>query len=103
MDKAPGHVKIIWILYLVNFVIPFTALIGVVLAYIWRGEDGAHPMASHFAKQIQVFWYALIGAVVGTVLLIVLIGWFVLIAVAIYFAVMSILGLVKALDDKPWG
>ena len=102
MDKAPGHVKIIWILFLVNFVIPFTAIIGVVLAYVWRGEDSAHPMASHFAKQIQVFWYSLIGVVVGTVLMIVLIGWFVLIAVAIYFAVMSILGLVKALDDKPW-
>lgn len=102
MDKAPGHVKIVWILYLVNFVIPFTAIVGVVLAYIWRSEDSGHPISSHYAKQIQVFWYSLIGAVVGFVLLIVVIGWFILLATAIYFGVMSILGLVKALDEKPW-
>lgn len=103
MDKAPGHVKIVWILYLVNFIIPFTAIVGVVLAYIWRGDEGAHPMASHFSKQIQVFWYALIGVVAGSILMIILVGWVILVATAIYFGVMSIMGLVKALDDKPWG
>ena len=102
MDKAPGHIKIIWILYLVNFVIPFAAVVGVVLAYVWRSEDAAHPMANHYAKQIQVFWYSLIAGVAGLVLLIILIGWLILVAAAVYFAVMSIMGLVKALDDKPW-
>lgn len=102
MDQAPGHVKIIWVLYLVSIFTGLTSIVGVILAYVWRGDDADHPMASHYAKQIKVFWYSVIGFVVGALLTIVIIGWFIMIAAGLYFAVMSVIGLVKALDDKPW-
>ncbi|MEM7268091.1 MAG: DUF4870 domain-containing protein, partial [Pseudomonadota bacterium] len=64
---------------------------------------GEHPMADHFNKQIQVFWYSLIGGLIGLVLMVVGIGLIILAAVGVYFIVMVVLGLVKALDGKPWG
>ena len=102
MSDTPRNVKIVWILYLIAAFTGFPALIGVILAYIWRGQAMGHPMADHFDQQIKMFWVALIGTVIGIVLMLIFIGWIVFGLVAIYFAIMSILGLLRALNDKPW-
>lgn len=79
-----------------------TGLIGVVLAYYWRGDDPANPLATHFGKQIRVFWIAAAGTVIALLLSVVGIGFLIFPIVAVYFAVMSVIGLVRAFDNKPW-
>lgn len=51
-----------------------TALVGVVLAYPWRGESGGDWTASHFTCLINTFWIGVVGGVIGAVLSIVLIA-----------------------------
>ena len=51
MSDTPRNVKIVWILYLIAAFTGFPALIGVILAYIWRGQAMGHPMADHFDQQ----------------------------------------------------
>ena len=102
IDETDNRVKIVWALYLVSVFVGVTAIVGVVLAYLWRGDAAGNPLGSHFSRQIRVFWIALLISLVGLVLTIVGIGFLILLGAAVYFIVMSVIGMVKAFDGKPW-
>jgi uncharacterized membrane protein len=97
-------VQIVWIVYLVSLVTGgLAAVVGVVLAYVWRGDASGDAFAeTHFRRQIKTFWITLAITVVGAVLALVLVGFAVLFAATVYLLVMSLIGLLKALDGKPW-
>lgn len=87
---------IISLLYLGSFLAGVTGLIGVILAYVWKGEPQAEWEASHFQYLIRTFWIGLIGTVVGILLLVVLIGFLILPATAALVIVRSVLSLLRA-------
>ena len=74
---------IISLLYLGGYVTGISAIVGVVLGYVWRSEPKAGWEVSHYAYLIRTFWIGLIGSVVGVVLTVILIGIPILIAVAV--------------------
>jgi len=92
---------IISLLYLSSLVFGVTAIIGVVLAYVWRNEAKAPWEASHYTYLIRTFWIGFIGTIVGFVLLVVLIGLIVLPAVAVLVVVRSVLSLINAQKRMP--
>jgi uncharacterized membrane protein len=92
---------IISLLYLVSPLLGITAIIGVVLAYIWKAEPKAEWEVSHYQYLINTFWIALVGFLVGFVLLFVLIGLLVLPAVAVLVIVRSVLSLLNAQKHQP--
>lgn len=92
---------IVSLLYLSSFVLGITAIVGVVLAYVWKNEAQEPWEASHYAYLIRTFWLALIGSVVGVILTIVLIGLFILIGVAVLVVVRSVLSLINAQKKEP--
>ena len=96
-----NHPTIIALLYLSSFFVGITAIIGVVLAYVWRGESKEPWEASHYQYLINTFWIGLIGSIVGFVLLIVLVGVFVLLGVMALVIVRSVLSLVRAQKREP--
>lgn len=102
LPPAPGggfdfnRPTIIGLLYLSGFVLGITAIVGVVLAYVWRGEAHADWETSHYQYLINTFWIGLVGSVIGVVLTVVLIGVVVLLAVMALVVVRSVLSLVKA-------
>ena len=59
----------VWGLYLAGLVSGITALIGLILAYVKRGELAGTPYESHMTYAIRTFWIALLGVIVGTVLI----------------------------------
>ena len=66
---------IVSILYLLNFVVGFSVIVGVILAYVWRGEeDTVEWEASHYTYLIRTFW---IGFAVFVVAMIGYIGFFI--------------------------
>lgn len=87
---------IISLLYLSSFLVGITGLVGVILAFVWRGEAQEPWEASHYQYLINTFWIGLIGSVVGFLLLIVLVGFLVLMAVAALVIVRSVLSLLRA-------
>ena len=70
-----GMVKAVYALYLVSLVTGgLTALIGVVLAYVYYGNAG-QPMQDHFRFQIRTFWMGLLYSFICGITIPVLIGF----------------------------
>ncbi|MEJ2457570.1 MAG: hypothetical protein P8Y58_05230, partial [Novosphingobium sp.] len=93
---------VISLLYLASWVTGgLTGIIGVVLAFVWRSEPKADWEISHYQYHINSFWIALAGTVAGVLLMIVLVGFLLMAAVAILVIVRSVLALVNAQKHQP--
>jgi uncharacterized membrane protein len=91
---------IIYILYFLGYFTGITAIIGVIMAHIQL--ETADPMlATHYRFQIVTFWIGLLYLVVGTVLLLILIGWFVLVWWFIWSLIRSIKGVLALNERRP--
>ena len=97
-----NHPTVVSLCYLASFLTGVTAIVGVVLAYVWRGESGRDAWEeSHFTYLINTFWIGLVGSILGFVLLVVVIGILVLLGVAVLVIVRCVLSLVKAQRREP--
>jgi uncharacterized membrane protein len=92
---------IVSLLYLSSFLLGITVIIGVILAYVWKGEPHADWEDSHYAYLIRTFWIGLIGSVISFILMIILIGFLTWIAVAVLVIVRSVLSLINAQKQVP--
>lgn len=92
---------IIALLYLASTVLGVTAIVGVVLSYVWKGEPHAEWETSHYQYLANTFWIGLVGGFVGVLLTIVLIGFFILLGVFVLTIVRSIMSLLKAQKHEP--
>jgi uncharacterized membrane protein len=93
-----GTAKIIYILYLVGVVFGITGIIGVVMAYINRG-DAPDWLSSHYQFQIRTFWIGALYILIGILLSFVLVGYLVLLFWVVWLIVRCAKGM-KALDQK---
>ena len=87
---------IVSLLYLSSFILGVTALIGVILAFVWKGEPHEDWEATHYQYLINTFWIGLVGTIVGVVTMIVLVGFLVLLATVALCVVRSVLSLINA-------
>ena len=93
---------VVWGLYLATFLTFFlTAVIGVIIAYVKRRDAVGTPFESHMTSAIRTFWIFAVGSVIGYLLTLVLIGYAVLAALALWALFRSLRGLIRALDGKP--
>ena len=96
-----NHPTIIGLLYLASYFTGITSIVGVILAYVWKNDTHEAWEESHFQYHIRTFWICLAGAIIGMVLTIVLIGIFILIAVAVLFIVRSVFSIINAQKRQP--
>jgi uncharacterized membrane protein len=93
---------IVWGLYIASYFTAFaTGLIGLIIAYVKRGELAGTPFESHMTSAIRTFWITLIVGIIGGVLSFVLIGIPILLLLALWHLFRVIRGIIKALDGKP--
>ena len=83
--------KVIYALYAISVVLGATVIVGVVLAYIAR-DDAPNWLASHYRFQIRTFWLLLLFSFIGAVLTLVLVGYLVLVATAVWLIVRCVKG-----------
>ena len=83
--------KVIYALYAIGVVLGATVIVGVVLAYIAR-DDAPNWLASHYRFQIRTFWLLLLFSFIGAVLTLVLVGYLVLVATAVWLIVRCVKG-----------
>jgi uncharacterized membrane protein len=96
-----GTVKLVYVLYLVGLVTgSLTTLIGLVIAYINRGE-APQWLADHFTFQIRTFWIGLLYGVVSALLMAVGIGFLLLFAVVVWLIVRCVKGFQWAQRNQP--
>lgn len=96
------RIKIVWALYLVTALFQFPAVVGVILAYVWRDKNSADPLQSHFSGAIRVFWWFAAMYVVGMLLAIIYIGIAIIFLAGIYLGIMGFIGLIRIFNNKPW-
>jgi uncharacterized membrane protein len=99
-DRAEntGIPTIIYVLYLVTLISGITAVIGVIMAYIYR--DGAPAwLRTHYEWQIRTFWLGVLYGLIAGILCTILIGFVLLFVVAIWWIIRCVKGL-RYLDRR---
>jgi uncharacterized membrane protein len=92
---------IIGLLYAGSYITGVSGLIGLVLAYVWRGEAHEPWEATHYTYLIRTFWIGLIAGVIGFITLIIGIGFLILLAVGVWTLVRIVLSLINAQKRAP--
>lgn len=83
---------------LVPVVLPW--IVGVVLDYIKRDDARGTWVESHFTWQIRTFWWSLLWGIIGGILLLVLIGWLVLAATAVWIIYRIVKGWLRLTERR---
>ena len=91
-----------WALYISSFFTAgITANIGLIIAYVKRDDLNSTPFGSHLTSAIRTDWISLIGIVIGSVLLLVFVGYFILFLLGLWGLFRCVRGLIKAADNEP--
>lgn len=100
---APGgdNVKLIYVLYLASVLVGLTILVGLVMAYINRGQAAGSWTDSHYTYLIRTFWIGLLYSALCALLMIVGIGFLLIFAVLIWGVVRCVKGLQWAAAGQP--
>lgn len=89
---------VIYALYLASFILGFTLIIGVVIAYVYKGK-GPEWLDEHYRYQIRTFWIGLVYGVIFSLLTLILIGFPLLLALAVWLIIRCVKGF-KGLQEK---
>lgn len=88
-------------LYILSVFNGLTAIVGVVLAYVWRDQPKGAWEESHYAYAIRSFWIGLISIAVGVILMVILIGFLIVMAGVVLVMVRSIMQIIAAQKHEP--
>jgi len=89
---SSGNANLIYILYLVSILVGVTGLVGVIMAYIGKGEADAVTL-SHYNNQIGIFWKSLLFFVVSFFLMFILIGFITMLVTLVWYIMRSVKGM----------
>lgn len=95
---SEGSARIIYVLYLVGLVLGITGIVGVIMAYVNKG-DAPDWLKSHYQFQIRTFWIGALYMLLGLILSFVLVGYLVFLFWLVWLIVRCVKGL-KFLDKK---
>ena len=90
----------IYILYLANIFLALTGIVGVVLAYVYRG-DGPGWLQSHYRFQIRTFWIGILYSVISIVLMFVFVGYVLALLVVLWLIVRCAKGMKHLSRGQP--
>ena len=92
---------IVYVLQIASIVVGITLIAGVIINYLTRRDVEGTWLESHFRWQIRTFWYSLLWFGVGLALLIVVVGIFVLMALAMWLLYRAIKGWLELEERRP--
>ena len=71
------------------------------LTYVRKEEVAGTWLESHFRWQIRTFWFGLLWAVLGAMLFVLIVGWFILAADAIWIIYRIVKGWLNLSENRP--
>lgn len=98
---AKGTVQVIYGLYLGALIVGITSIVGVIMAYVKRGELRGTWLESHMSYLIRTFWWSMLWSVIGLITIFIVIGYFVLLGNLIWYVYRSVKGLMAVNEGKP--
>jgi uncharacterized membrane protein len=96
------HTIICYVLMLLSFVTGISGLIGLIWAYVKRGDAHKTRYYDHFSNVINVFWVSLLLGLVGLFTTIFVVGYFIILGNVVWVLYRMIKGLIRTMDRKPY-
>ena len=93
-----GIPTVIYVLYLVTLISGITAIIGVVMAYMYR-DEAPEWLRTHYEMQIRTFWIGVLYSIIAGILCMVLIGIVLFFVIAVWWVIRCVKGL-RYLDKR---
>ena len=90
----------VYALQAAGFLFGITWLIAIIVDYVKRDDARGSWLESHFTWQIRTFWWGLLWGVVGGVLLLVLVGYLVLVANALWIIYRIVKGWLRLAERR---
>ncbi len=85
-------VNIVYILYLASLIFGVTSFIGVIMAYVNKG-DAPEWVQSHYRFQIRTFWIGLLYLAIGSLLTLIYVGFLLLLLWCVWIIVRCVKGM----------
>ena len=100
-DSLKTIAIVIYALQATSFFVGITAIVAIVMNYVKLDDVKGTWLESHFRWQIRTFWFGLLWGVIGGLLFVVVIGWFILMADAVWIIYRIVKGWLNLNDGKP--
>jgi uncharacterized membrane protein len=103
MEQHKSSYNVVLVVYILQAIALFTAfpmIIAVIINYIKQDDARGTWLESHFRWQIRTFWFGLLWWVIGAVLCLIFVGYFVLLAAWIWQIYRVIKGWMRLVDHK---
>jgi uncharacterized membrane protein len=90
---------LVYVLQALSFFVGVSCIVAVIINYVKLPDVSGTWLASHFRWQIRTFWFSMLWLVLGVLTLILVVGYFVLFANAVWVIYRIIKGWL-ALNDR---
>ena len=91
-DASTNTAKLIYIGYLAGLIIPFVSIIGLVMAYVNKG-NGPDWLDENYRFQIRTFWIGFLYFFVSFLLMFILIGYITALVAIVWYIIRCVKGL----------
>ncbi|HZT63873.1 MAG TPA: hypothetical protein VFA36_12100 [Burkholderiales bacterium] len=92
---------VVYALQAAGFLVGITWIVAVVIDYVKRDEAKGSWLESHFRWQIRTFWWGLLWGALGVITFLIVVGWLILVADAIWIIYRIVKGWLYLNDNKP--
>ena len=91
---------VVYALQALGFFNGITWIAAVIINYVKREDVAGTWLDSHFRWQIRTFWFGLLWAVLGVILFVLIVGWFILAADAIWIIYRIVKGWLRLSENR---
>lgn len=99
-ENQKGPATAVYALYAASFFVGITALIGVIIAHVKKGDARGTWLESHYGWQIRTFWWFVAWTVLGVVLLFIVVGYVVILGALVWFIYRIAKGWLRLLEGR---
>jgi uncharacterized membrane protein len=100
LAKLKTLTAVVYGLQAAGFIVGLTWIVGVVVNYVKKDDVAGTWLESHFRWQIRTFWFGLLWGVIGMLTFILIVGWFILIADAIWIIYRIVKGWLRLSENR---
>lgn len=100
-DSARTIATVVYALQAAAVFMGITALVAVIINYVKRPDVTDTWLESHFRWQIRTFWFGLLWGLIGFVTGVIVIGYFVWLALLVWWIYRVVKGWLYLADGKP--
>ncbi|MEM6460405.1 MAG: DUF4870 domain-containing protein [Pseudomonadota bacterium] len=99
-DPGQKNAQLVYILYLVGLMLPVTIIVGMVMAYMNRGNS-QEWIDSHYTYAIRTFWIGIVYSFISFFTAFVFIGFLLAVATAVWFIIRCVKALQAITRKEP--